>query len=164
MIIRCIVTWWSHTHFYFQEASLLAKDTLVPTNPIRLALAFNYAAFHYEILHSRLEYFTASLNLNWRQKSLIVFFNFCADVTTSIYRAIKLTNQAIDDAVAGLDHLNDETKKKSTSVIQRLKNNLNLWASDPLGVGGMIFDWEFLLFYTHSVPKYKIIFPLSLTY
>ena len=52
--------------------------------------------------------------------------------------AVKLAKQAFDDAIAELDHLNDETYKDSTLIIQLLRDILTLWTSDLPADAGMI--------------------------
>jgi 14-3-3 protein epsilon len=44
--------------------------------------------------------------------------------------ATKLAKQAFDDAIGGLDHVQDEYYKDSTLIMQLLRDNLTLWTSD----------------------------------
>lgn len=44
--------------------------------------------------------------------------------------ACRLAQQAIDDAVANIDTLTEQSFVESTRVMQLLQNNLTLWTSD----------------------------------
>jgi len=44
--------------------------------------------------------------------------------------ACELAKQAFDDAIAELDHLDEESYKDSTLIMQLLRDNLTLWTSE----------------------------------
>lgn len=44
--------------------------------------------------------------------------------------ARKLAQEAFDDAISGLDELNEDSYKDSTLIMQLLRDNLTLWSSD----------------------------------
>ena len=41
--------------------------------------------------------------------------------------------QTLDDAIAELDTLNEDSYKDSTLIMQLLRDNLTLWTSDAIG-------------------------------
>lgn len=50
-------------------------------------------------------------------------------------RADRLAKEAFDEAITGLDTLNEESYKDSTLIMQLLRDNLTLWTSDMQGEG-----------------------------
>lgn len=44
--------------------------------------------------------------------------------------AIKMANQAFDDAISSIDNVNEENYKDCTLIMQLLRDNLTLWSSD----------------------------------
>ncbi|KAH7288568.1 hypothetical protein KP509_31G031900, partial [Ceratopteris richardii] len=55
---------------------------------------------------------------------------FYYEIMNAIDEACHLAKQAFDDAIAELDTLNEESYKDSTLIMQLLRDNLTLWASD----------------------------------
>jgi len=55
---------------------------------------------------------------------------FYYEILNSPDRACRLAKAAFDDAIAELDTLNEESYKDSTLIMQLLRDNLTLWASD----------------------------------
>jgi len=51
-------------------------------------------------------------------------------------KAIKLAKTAFDNAIQGLDTLEDEVYKESASIMQLLRDNLTLWTSEKDEKGG----------------------------
>ena len=51
-------------------------------------------------------------------------------------KAIKLAKTAFDNAIQGLDNLEDEVYKESASIMQLLRDNLTLWTSEKDDKGG----------------------------
>ncbi len=58
------------------------------------------------------------------------FSVFYYEIINSPKNACELAKQAFDDAIAELDTLNEESYKDSTLIMQLLRDNLTLWASD----------------------------------
>ena len=48
--------------------------------------------------------------------------------------ACKLAKDAFDSAISDLDQLNEDSYKDSTLIMQLLRDNLTLWASDNEGI------------------------------
>nr|AAA96254.1 GF14chi isoform [Arabidopsis thaliana]AAA96323.1 GF14 chi chain [Arabidopsis thaliana] len=58
------------------------------------------------------------------------FSVFYYEILNSPDRACNLAKQAFDEAIAELDTLGEESYKDSTLIMQLLRDNLTLWASD----------------------------------
>ncbi|XP_077413693.1 14-3-3 protein beta/alpha-1-like [Vanacampus margaritifer] len=58
------------------------------------------------------------------------FSVFFYEILNSPEKACELAKKAFDDAIAELDHLNEESYKDSTLIMQLLRDNLTLWTSD----------------------------------
>lgn len=58
------------------------------------------------------------------------FSVFYYEILQSPERACKLAKTAFDDAIAELDTLSEDSYKDSTLIMQLLRDNLTLWASD----------------------------------
>ena len=58
------------------------------------------------------------------------FSVFYYEIINSLKNACELAKQAFDYAIAELDTLNEESYKDSTLIMQLLRDNLTLWASD----------------------------------
>ncbi|KAI8870411.1 14-3-3 protein, partial [Ramicandelaber brevisporus] len=58
------------------------------------------------------------------------FSVFYYEIRNSPERACHLAKMAFDDAIAGLDSLNEDSYKDSTLIMQLLRDNLTLWTSD----------------------------------
>lgn len=58
------------------------------------------------------------------------FSVFYYEILNSPDRACHLAKQAFDDAISELDTLGEESYKDSTLIMQLLRDNLTLWASD----------------------------------
>ena len=60
-----------------------------------------------------------------------------------LYSAIQLTKQALDDAIAELDSLNEQPYKDITRIMQKLSDNLALWTAEtadlPEEGGNLLF-------------------------
>merc|ERR1711915_476791 len=61
------------------------------------------------------------------------FSVFYSEILNSPDRACHIAKQAFDDAIAELDTLSEESYKDSTLIMQLLRDNLTLWASDTAG-------------------------------
>nr|XP_057946490.1 14-3-3 protein zeta-like [Doryrhamphus excisus]XP_057946492.1 14-3-3 protein zeta-like [Doryrhamphus excisus] len=61
------------------------------------------------------------------------FSVFFYEILNSPEKACELAKTAFDDAIAELDHLNEESYKDSTLIMQLLRDNLTLWTSDTAG-------------------------------
>mmetsp|Transcript_19150 Transcript_19150/g.19160 ORF Transcript_19150/g.19160 Transcript_19150/m.19160 type:complete len:249 (-) Transcript_19150:26-772(-) len=84
----------------YEQALKAAEEHLPSTNSTRLGLILNYSVFHYEILQRPQE-------------------------------ACAMTSKAFDEAIRDLDNLTDEKEyKDSTSILQLIKDNLQLWQSE----------------------------------
>jgi 14-3-3 protein beta/theta/zeta len=58
------------------------------------------------------------------------FSVFYYEILNDPPKACKLAKSAFDDAIAELDQLKEESYKDSTLIMQLLRDNLTLWASD----------------------------------
>eukprot|EP01100_Stratorugosa_tubuloviscum_P014596 TRINITY_DN791_c0_g1_i2.p1 TRINITY_DN791_c0_g1~~TRINITY_DN791_c0_g1_i2.p1 ORF type:complete len:249 (+),score=115.53 TRINITY_DN791_c0_g1_i2:196-942(+) len=58
------------------------------------------------------------------------FSVFYYEILSSPERACQLAKQAFDDAIAELDTISEDSYKDSTLIMQLLRDNLALWASD----------------------------------
>lgn len=58
------------------------------------------------------------------------FSVFYYEILNSPERACRLAKTAFDDAIAELDTLSEDSYKDSTLIMQLLRDNLTLWASD----------------------------------
>ena len=58
------------------------------------------------------------------------FSVFYYEILNSPDRACRLAKAALDDAIAELDTLSEESYKDSTLIMQLLRDNLTLWTSD----------------------------------
>ncbi|KAM7375908.1 hypothetical protein PAMP_005669 [Pampus punctatissimus] len=58
------------------------------------------------------------------------FSVFYYEILNSQEKACTLAKKAFDEAIAELDHLNEESYKDSTLIMQLLRDNLTLWTSD----------------------------------
>ena len=56
--------------------------------------------------------------------------------------ACRLAKDAFDSAISDLDQLNEDSYKDSTLIMQLLRDNLTLWASDNEGIVLHVFDTE----------------------
>ena len=66
------------------------------------------------------------------------FSVFYFEILNAPERACKLAQAAYEDAIAGLDSIQDETYKDSTLILQLIKDNLALWTTDVQEEGGDI--------------------------
>ncbi|KAH9386573.1 14-3-3 protein epsilon [Nematocida major] len=55
---------------------------------------------------------------------------FCFEILNQRKRAIEMGKQAFDDAISELDSLTEESYKDSTLIMQLLRDNLSLWATE----------------------------------
>jgi len=58
------------------------------------------------------------------------FSVFYYEIMSSPDNAIQLAKQAFDDAIEKLEHLQDESYKDSTLIMQLLRDNITLWTSN----------------------------------
>jgi len=58
------------------------------------------------------------------------FSVFYYDIMNSPDNAIQLAKQTFDDAIEKLEHLQDESYKDSTLIMQLLRDNITLWTSN----------------------------------
>jgi len=58
------------------------------------------------------------------------FSVFYYEILNSPDNAIQLAKQAFDDAIEKLEHLQDESYKDSTLIMQLLRDNITLWTSN----------------------------------
>jgi len=58
------------------------------------------------------------------------FSVFYYEILNSPDRACQLAKQAFDDAIGAMEHLEDESYKDTTLIMQLLRDNLTLWTSD----------------------------------
>jgi len=58
------------------------------------------------------------------------FSVFYYEIMNSPDNAIQLAKQAFDDAIEKLEHLQDESYKDSTLIMQLLRDNITLWTSN----------------------------------
>ncbi|CAH8447001.1 unnamed protein product [Schistosoma turkestanicum] len=58
------------------------------------------------------------------------FSVFYYEIQNDAHRACALAKEAFDSAIAELDQLQDDSYKDSTLIMQLLRDNLTLWASD----------------------------------
>uniref|UniRef100_S4RMW1 Tyrosine 3-monooxygenase/tryptophan 5-monooxygenase activation protein, zeta polypeptide n=2 Tax=Petromyzon marinus TaxID=7757 RepID=S4RMW1_PETMA len=61
------------------------------------------------------------------------FSVFYYEILNSPEKACNLAKTAFDEAIAELDTLNEDSYKDSTLIMQLLRDNLTLWASDAQG-------------------------------
>ena len=66
------------------------------------------------------------------------FSVFYYEILNSPERACRLAKTAFDDAIAELDTLSEDSYKDSTLIMQLLRDNLTLWASDVNQNGNLI--------------------------
>ncbi|KAL0651825.1 hypothetical protein Bca4012_094516 [Brassica carinata] len=71
------------------------------------------------------------------------FSVFYHEILNSPESAIQLTKQALDDAIAELDSLNEQPYKDITRIMQKLSDNLALWTAEtadlPEEGGNLLF-------------------------
>ncbi|KAJ8341721.1 hypothetical protein SKAU_G00340120 [Synaphobranchus kaupii] len=116
----------------YQEAFDVSKEKMQATHPIRLGLALNFSVFYYEILNT--PEMACTLAKQAVCTTLPAFATFACSCTYSFVTGL-------DDAIAELDSLNEDSYKDSTLIMQLLRDNLTLWTSDtaadePEGDGG----------------------------
>jgi len=58
------------------------------------------------------------------------FSVFYYEIQNKPDEACKLAKEAFDCAISDLDQLNEDSYKDSTLIMQLLRDNLTLWASD----------------------------------
>ncbi|CAO3682933.1 unnamed protein product [Rhizopus stolonifer] len=58
------------------------------------------------------------------------FSVFYYEIYNSPDQACQLAKEAFDDSIAELDHLNEDSYKDSTLIMQLLRDNLTLWTSE----------------------------------
>ena len=68
------------------------------------------------------------------------FSVFYYEILNSPERACKLAKCAFDDAIGDIAHLEQETYKDSTLIMQLLRDNLTLWTSDMQAEGEFIIS------------------------
>jgi len=61
------------------------------------------------------------------------FSVFYYEIKNNRPEACKLAKTAFDDAIADIDHLQEDSYKDSTLIMQLLRDNLTLWTSDDQG-------------------------------
>ena len=98
----------------YSEATTYAEAELKTTNPVRLGLALNYSVFCYEVI---------TFNI----------FNF--KVMNDPPKACNLAKQAFDDAIADIEHIDEDQYKDATTIMQLIRDNLTLWTSELEGEG-----------------------------
>ncbi|XP_054789097.1 14-3-3-like protein B [Prosopis cineraria] len=59
------------------------------------------------------------------------FSVFHYEILRQYRKAYKMANQAFEEAMSELDTLGEENYKDSTIIMQLLRDNLNLWTTDP---------------------------------
>ena len=115
---------------------------MAPTHPLRLGLALNFSVFYHEILNSPERFWKLFYNLQHNQ-SLVSHFLNSLKLCVCLYSAIQLTKQALDDAIAELDSLNEQPYKDITRIMQKLSDNLALWTAEtadlPEEGGNLLF-------------------------
>ena len=62
------------------------------------------------------------------------FSVFYYEILNQPDEACKLAKKAFDQAISDLDQLNEDSYKDSTLIMQLLRDNLTLWASDNEGI------------------------------
>ena len=62
------------------------------------------------------------------------FSVFYYEIQNQPGEACKLAKEAFDNAISDLDQLNEDSYKDSTLIMQLLRDNLTLWASDNEGI------------------------------
>ncbi|KAG5390616.1 hypothetical protein IGI04_032157 [Brassica rapa subsp. trilocularis] len=117
----------------YDGAVAAAETGLAPTHPLRLGLALNFSVFYHEILNSP-----------QRFGNYFNTYNIIIACVTLSQHAIQLTKQALDDAIAELESLNEEPYKDSTLIMQKLRDNLALWTAETAdlpeeGGGNLLF-------------------------
>mmetsp|Transcript_9727 Transcript_9727/g.5082 ORF Transcript_9727/g.5082 Transcript_9727/m.5082 type:complete len:117 (-) Transcript_9727:40-390(-) len=58
------------------------------------------------------------------------FSVFYYEIIQNSEKACEMAKTAFDEAIAELDHVNEESYKDSTLIMQLLRDNLTLWTSD----------------------------------
>ena len=61
------------------------------------------------------------------------FSVFCYEILGSHDRAVHVAQTALDDTRTGLDDLSETHYRDATSIMQLLRDNINLWTSDKEG-------------------------------
>ena len=126
------------------EAATAAAASMEPTDPIRLGLALNVSgallppAVHVGITTAaqcdRVRDLPVGcvglLALVTRVACVAVFYY---EILKQPEKAIETAKGAFDDAIAKLDALNDADYKDATLIMQLIRDNLTLWASDDRG-------------------------------
>ena len=62
------------------------------------------------------------------------FSVFYYEIQNQPGEACKLAKEDFDNAISDLDQLNEDSYKDSTLIMQLLRDNLTLWASDNEGI------------------------------
>jgi 14-3-3 protein epsilon len=86
----------------YEDATKLAEEYLLVTDPIRLGLALNYANFKYED----------------------------GDREGDREGACTIAKEAFEKGIAELDNVSEDKYKDSTLIMQLLRDKLTLWTSD----------------------------------
>ena len=94
----------------YKQADELATK-LPCTNPIKLGLALNFSVFYYEVKND--------------PKMACKIAN-----DNDPKMACKIANDAFDLAIHQLENIEDEQYKDSTTILQLLKENIDMWKSD----------------------------------
>ncbi|KAM0888913.1 hypothetical protein ACQ4PT_028056 [Festuca glaucescens] len=89
----------------YQHAMVVASTELSPAHPIRLGLALNFSVFFYEIMNCHERSFTL--------------------------KASQVAKQAFDEATNEINSAGVEGYNDSILMMELLKDNLELWTSEP---------------------------------
>jgi 14-3-3 protein epsilon len=63
-------------------------------------------------------------------KLALNFSVFYYEVQNDPAKACQLAKQAFDDAIADIEHIEEEQYKDSTTIMQLIRDNLTLWTSE----------------------------------
>jgi 14-3-3 protein epsilon len=58
------------------------------------------------------------------------FSVFCYEVMNDPSKACNLAKQAFDDAIADIEHIEEDQYKDATTIMQLIRDNLTLWTSE----------------------------------
>ena len=117
----------------YEKASVISKNDMQPTHPIRLGLALNFSVFYYEILNEPEKacqlaktvrsFYCLRRSIFMQVAIEPVLTNLVAVINPLLFFSIR---QAFDEAIAELDTLSEDSYKDSTLIMQLLRDNLTV--------------------------------------